>query len=78
MGIRKKIKYENKKMTEKQEKKIAQSMKKYSKNQFKLYLDETGWEDWMDQFVSDGNPTESEIKKIEKIQKDIWSEVFEK
>lgn len=63
-------------MTLEQENKIAQTMKKYKKNQFKLYLDETGWEDWMDELVSDGEPTESEIKKIEKIQKDIWWMVF--
>jgi len=63
-------------MTLWQEYKISQNMRKYNKNEFKLYLDETGWEDWMEKFVSDGNPTESEIKKIEKIQKDIWSEVF--
>ena len=63
-------------MTLEQEKKIAQSMKKYKESDFKLYLDETGWEDWMNEFVSDGEPTESEIKKIEKIQKDIWWMVF--
>ena len=63
-------------MTLEQENKIAESMKKYKESDFKLYLDETGWEDWMDEFVSDGEPTESEIKKIEKIQKDIWWMVF--
>lgn len=63
-------------MTLEQENKIAKKMKNYKENQFKLYLDETGWEDWMNEFVSDGEPTESEIKKIEKIQKDIWWMVF--
>ena len=63
-------------MTLEQEKKIAQNMKKYSENQFKLYCDETGWEDWMDEIVSGEEPTEIEIKKIEKIQKDIWWIVF--
>lgn len=63
-------------MTIEQENKIAQKMKKYKENQFKLYLDETGWEDWMNELVSEGEPTESEIKKIEKIQKDIWWMVF--
>ena len=63
-------------MTLEQENKIAQSMKKYSENQFKLYCDETGWENWMEEIVSDGEPTELEIKKIEKIQKDIWWVVF--
>lgn len=63
-------------MTLEQENKIAQKMKKYKETQFKLYLDEIGWEDWMDELVSDKEPTESEIKKIEKIQKDIWWMVF--
>lgn len=63
-------------MTLEQENKIAQTMKKYKENQFKLYLDETGWEDWMDELISDEEPTELEIKKIEKIQKDIWWMVF--
>ena len=63
-------------MTLEQENKIAQKMKNYKENQFKLYIDETGWEDWMNEIASDGEPTELEIKKIEKIQKDIWWMVF--
>lgn len=62
-------------MTLKQEKKIVKKMRNYKKNQFKLYLDETGWESWMEKYVSE-NPTESEFKKIETIQKNIWLEVF--
>lgn len=65
-------------MTLEQEYKIAQKMKNYKENQFKLYLDETGWEDWMNEIVSDGEPTELEIKKIEKIQKEIWNEILKK
>jgi hypothetical protein len=63
-------------MTIDQEYKIAKRMEKYKESEFRLYLDETGWEDWMDEFASDEEPTESEIKKIEKIQKDIWWMVF--
>lgn len=62
-------------MTLEQENKIAQKMKNYKENQFKLYLDETGWESWMEKYASE-NPTESEFKKIETIQKNIWLEVF--
>ena len=56
-------------MTLEQENKIAQKMKNYKENQFKLYLDETGCEDWMNEFVSDGEPTESEKKKLKKYKK---------
>ena len=63
-------------MTLEQENKIAQTMKKYKETQFKLYLDETGWEDWMYEYLSDGEPTGSDFEKIEKIQKDIWWMVF--
>ena len=63
-------------MTLWQEYKISQNMRKYNENQFKLYLDETGWEMWMENHISGAEPTESEIKKIEKIQKKIWDEVF--
>lgn len=63
-------------MTIDQEYKISKRMEKYKESEFRLYLDETGWEDWMDEFVSDGEPTGSDFAKIEKIQKDIWWMVF--
>lgn len=63
-------------MAPKQLKKITQDMKKYSENQFKLYCDETGWEEWMENHISGTEPTESEINKIEKIQKNIWFMAF--
>lgn len=47
-------------------------MKNYKESEFQLYQDETGFEDWMNEFISHEEPTESEFHKIEKIQKDIW------
>lgn len=58
-------------------KKILKKMKNYKESEYKLYQDETGWEDWMNEFVAHEEPTESEFSKIEKIQKDIWSRIKE-
>ena len=48
------------------ENKIAQSMKKYKESDFKLYLDETGWEEWMYDYISGEELSSSDIDKIEK------------
>lgn len=51
---------------------ITAKMKKYQPNQFQLYCDETGWESWMDAHCTNEEPTESELKKIEAIQRKLW------
>ncbi len=53
-------------------------MKNYKRDQFWLYVDEAGWESWMEEYTDskDGELcTDEEIIAIESIQQDLWDEV---
>jgi hypothetical protein len=65
-------------MEKKTENKIKKEMRKYQPNEFKIYVDDVGWEDWMNEYTDaeDGEPiNEDDNRKIEKIQKELWDEV---
>lgn len=52
-------------------------MRKYSPDEFKLYVDEAGWESWMEDYTeaADGEEAhELEIKRIELEQMKMWFE----
>lgn len=57
---------------------IKKSMANYKANEFQLYCDEAGWEDWMNEHTTakDGEvANEQEIEKITKIQLEMWNEL---
>lgn len=49
----------------------------YKDTEFMLYTAEAGWEDWMDEFIQDEEPTEKELKTLTEIQKEAWKEFWE-
>ena len=53
-------------------------MANYKRDQFQLYVDDAGWESWMEEYTeardSEGC-TEKEIIEIESIQEQMWDEV---
>jgi hypothetical protein len=59
---------------------IKKQMRKYQAEEFELYCDEAGWQEWMNKYTSspDGEPcTEKEVEYITQIQKDLWNEVHQ-
>lgn len=58
--------------------KIKENMNRYNSDEFQIYMDEAGWEDWMNEYTeaSEGDEiSEREIKKIVQIQNELWNEV---
>lgn len=65
-------------MTNKTKTQAKEDMKNYKRDQFWLYVDEAGWESWMEEYTDskDGELcTDEEIIVIESIQQDLWDEV---
>jgi hypothetical protein len=63
-------------MNEKTEAKIKEQMTKY--DDFELYIAESGWESWMEEYTDSAEGeecSETELKEIENIQKLLWDEV---
>lgn len=60
---------------------IKEQMILYDEDDFKKYTADVGWEEWMDEFTDVVDESElipeSDIKKIEKIQEEIWEEVHQ-
>jgi hypothetical protein len=55
-----------------------EDMKNYKRDQFWLYVDEAGWESWMEEYTDskDGKScTDEQIITIESIQQELWDEV---
>ena len=47
-------------------------------NDFQCYIDNAGWQSWMNEYCeSQDELTEKEIKEIEAVQREIWTEVKE-
>ena len=54
---------------------------KYSENEFQLFVDELGWEDWMNSFTDadEGEAiSETECKEIDKILKEVFEKAHQK
>lgn len=54
--------------------------KKYKDNEFKLYIAEMGWEDWMNDYTEakeDKECSEKELENIEAIQAECFNEAHE-
>ena len=65
-------------MKNKTKKQAKEDMKGYNPEQFELYVDNAGWESWMEEYTDaqDGEEcTEREIKEIKSIQKEMWEDV---
>lgn len=62
-------------LTEETKERLINEAKKYSQDEFRLFADELGWEDWMEDFTEadDGDEfTEAEADEINKILKEIF------
>lgn len=56
---------------------IERCMSSNGYNAFQLYVDESGWEDWMKEYCKDeDNLLESEIRKITEKQREMWDIVY--
>jgi hypothetical protein len=65
-------------MNEKTENEIKKEMQKYESEDFELYIAESGWESWMEEYTDSAEGeecSETELKEIENIQKLLWDEV---
>ena len=61
---------------------VEESVKVYydncHNNDFEEYLSFAGWESWMESFVEDEEPTDAEIERIEKVQRTVFNNFFNK
>jgi len=72
------MKQQEKKMKNETKNQIKQEMTKYKPEEFDLYSAEAGWQDWMNFYCyaqDDQVASESEIRAIESIQRELWLEV---
>jgi hypothetical protein len=54
---------------------IIERAKKYNKDEFNRFLDDEGWQDWMNGFTNEPEEEkilEREIKEIKSIQKELF------
>lgn len=64
-------------LSEKEREKLLDQAKKYSENEYDLFVVELGWEDWMEEFTEaeDGECcSERECEIIEEILKQAWKQ----
>ena len=70
-------------MTNTTRERLLNEAKKYESNEFEKFVDEIGWEDWMQEFVSDPEYTEEygleeqDKDRIDEELKDIFDEAQE-
>ena len=51
---------------------VALDSKRYDYDECERYIEEAGWQSWMNDFVEKDEPTERELKDIEKIQREAF------
>lgn len=51
---------------------IKKDMKSY--DDFNKYINDAGWQDWMNEYVEGEEPTEEELRYIESIQYGVFKE----
>lgn len=61
--------------------KIREELKKraslYTTNELGRFIAEVGWQDWMEEYIANEEPTDREVEKINELLTEIFWEVNE-
>ena len=60
-------------------KRLIESASRYDKDEFELYVSEAGWQDWLEDFVSEDEeePDEKEVETINIVLRQAWDIAME-
>jgi hypothetical protein len=58
--------------------KLIEVAKKYDADEMQLFIDELGWQDWMEDFAEGEEPTEAEMNRIDCVLEDAFKHAMKR